>query len=86
MRAAHSLLHGHVAEAFGYNCLMVLTLPLIGAMSWNWVTEESGAAWPPLSRGLRWVIPKLPWIIGAYWILRNLPFYPFSLLAPNSSR
>jgi len=30
-RALHSLLHGDVAAAFGYNQLMVLMLPYIGA-------------------------------------------------------
>lgn len=32
-RALHDLLHGHIAEAFSHNALMVLTLPLLGMQS-----------------------------------------------------
>ena len=82
MRAAHSLLHGDVAAAFGYNPFMVLSLPLLGAIVWDRVTRGTSAEWPALTRRLRRIMPTLPWIVVVYWILRNLPFYPFSLLAP----
>jgi hypothetical protein len=82
-RAAHATLHGHLGEAFRFNpvgmvlfpaALMGLGLELIG-----WVRGEP-LAWR-LRAGGRW-----GWGIAAlllvFWILRNIPFWPFTLLAP----
>lgn len=82
LRALHQLLHGHVAAAFGLNALMVLSLPFI--------------AYGLASYGLRWLgrrpLPPVfarPWLgwalfaaIVAFGVLRNIPAWPFSLLAP----
>ena len=82
LRALHQLLHGNPAAAFGYNPYSMLALPAI--------------AWSLAGRGLRaWGLPAPPrvyvshrWVwallgaILAFWLLRNLPFYPFTILAP----
>ncbi len=84
-RAIHLLLHGDLIGAFRFNPLMVLTLPILiyglGITAANWIFGTS----------YRFMLfySKL-FIFGyfglaiLYWILRNLSFYPFTLLAPSS--
>ena len=82
LRALHALMHGQVGRAFGLNALTMTLLPFV--------------AYPFLStvllalrgRGLRRVL--LPdacvWLLVAailvFWVLRNLPVHPFTVLAP----
>ncbi len=84
-RAIHLLMHGDLIGAFRFNPLMVLTLPILiyglGITAANWIFGTS----------YRFMLfySKL-FIFGyfglaiLYWILRNLTFYPFNLLAPSS--
>ena len=72
-RAVHALLHGHPLKALRYNAIL-----LPGAVC----------------AGLVWKYPKLqtnkPFaytvatVFILFFILRNIPCYPFSLLAPPS--
>lgn len=84
-RAAHALLHGDVVEAFRQNAYTVIALPILALAAWR--------SW------LAWVYPervrpsRLPWrqsytLIAVwgmmlFWVLRNLPWAPFSSLAPD---
>ncbi len=83
MRGLHQLLHGNLAGAWGYNPLMVLCLPVMA------YAVVSVAIFAALGRKLAEprVPPKAAWaalvIIVAYWVLRNVPVYPFTLLAPH---
>jgi hypothetical protein len=82
LRALHQLTRGHLAVALGLNPLMVLSLPFIG---YFFVSRATFAA---VGRPLRTffirpvLIRALFGIILAYGVLRNIPVYPFSLLAP----
>ena len=80
-RALHALVHGDVARAFSMNPLAMLVLPLMPLM----LLHERGVR-PALLQPLMSVVmtPKL-WLIllPAYWIARNLPWWPFTLLAPG---
>jgi hypothetical protein len=81
-RALHALLHGHLGEAFGLNPLMVLMLPFLAYSLLSYATFRVG--WghlPGTSTSPLWGWLAF-WVILVYWILRNIPFYPFSLLAP----
>lgn len=81
LRAIHQLLHRNLAAAFGLNPLMVLSLPFLG---YCLISPRVAAAAKRTKAG---IIPAF-WIwlillvIVLYWVLRNLPFYPFTLLAP----
>ena len=82
LRALHQLMRGRLVTAFGLNPLMVLSVPFIG---YFFVSRTMFAvAGHPLKTFF--VRPVLIWaLLGAilaYWVLRNIPTYPFSLLAP----
>jgi hypothetical protein len=82
-RAVYSLLHGDLLQAFAYNPLFVLISPYLlfaaGRSLWFWLWGL-----PP---GRTLFPGRYAWIIFgvmvAYWVLRNLPWYPFTLLAPH---
>jgi hypothetical protein len=82
MRAAHQLLHGHLKAALHLNPLMVLALPFIGAYF------ISAGAYHIMGKRMPriFVSPMWGWVllgvVIAYWILRNIPAYPFTLLSP----
>ncbi len=82
LRALHQLLHGNVLGALGYNPLTLLSLPFIA------YSLAVGAM-----RAFRVSVPRpvfvphqLIWAlfvgIVAFWVLRNVPVEPFSVLAP----
>jgi hypothetical protein len=82
LRGITCLAHGDIAGAFSKNPLMVICVPFIG----YWLLAISVK-----SLGRKMPLPFIPafWIwlllgaIIAYWIIRNIPFYPFTLLAPS---
>jgi len=82
LRAVHQLLHGNLPAAFGLNPLMVLSLPFLG---YWFISSRVPAVTKRLPAGF--IVPAF-WIwlillvIILFWILRNLPFYPLSFLAP----
>ncbi|WP_345781332.1 DUF2752 domain-containing protein [Pseudoxanthomonas sp.] len=82
-RALHALVHGDVLTALHMNPLGMLMLPALPAMLfWSW-------GWQPrvLQPVMRWLMDPRVWlaVIPAYWLLRNLPWFPFTLLAPPGS-
>jgi hypothetical protein len=74
LRALHHLLNGSVMQALSYNGLMVVSIPVLA-----WMVFEPA-----------WVRhPSTPWLVFAtivgYAILRNIPLWPFSVLAPGTA-
>jgi hypothetical protein len=81
LRATHQLLHGHLATAFHFNPVLVVSLPLLG-----WIGARSAvqkARRHPLSLGIsaRWLWLMLA-VVLVISVLRNLPGAPFALLRP----
>lgn len=82
-RAIHSLLHLNFAGVVTYNFLF---LPAVLAIVYHYLHLL-------LNKKFGWKLPNIlykkytPWIIFGiiliFWFLRNLPVYPFSVLAPN---
>jgi len=73
-------LHGYILTAVGYNLLFVLCLPFIiyfvlGYVLGKKVSSSSFIYKPNFS--LTVLI-----VVISFWVLRNLPFTPFSWLAP----
>ena len=80
-RVLHELAHGHVLDACGNNILIVALAPFL--IVWAAVS---------LWRGVRYNEPPLRVPLGAarillivivvFWVARNLPWWPFTTLAP----
>ncbi|HTA66586.1 MAG TPA: DUF2752 domain-containing protein [Xanthomonadaceae bacterium] len=80
-RALYSLLHGDLPQALAMNPLLVIALPWVALMALH------AAGWrlrvlEPLLRSIERPLPWLVVLLG-YALLRNLPFAPFTLLAPH---
>ncbi|MEI6781467.1 MAG: DUF2752 domain-containing protein [Verrucomicrobiota bacterium] len=81
LRASHQLLHGHLAAAFRFNPVLVVSLPLLSWLGTRFALQK--ARHHPFSLGLR---PVWLWLILAavlvFSVLRNLPGAPFAMLRP----
>ena len=84
LRALHQLLHGNLVAALGYNPLMVFTLPFVI----YWLASQARLLWSGLPLPSRPIPARSIWallaVILSFWFLRNLPQYPFALLAPGA--
>ena len=80
-RALHALVHGDIAGAFAMNPLAMLVLPLMPLM----VLDARGATPQALKPFMSAVMTPKLWLVllPAYWIARNLPWWPFTWLAPG---
>ena len=82
LRALHQLTLGHPVAALDLNPLMVLLLPFVAYFL------ASHAMLAATGRPLRkfFVRPELIWVllgvVLVYWLLRNVPAYPLTFLAP----
>lgn len=82
-RAIHSLLHLDFAGVVSYNFLFIPALLLI---FYHYLH-------PVFNRLFGWKLPNVFYfrntplvilgVILLFWILRNIPYYPFSVLAPG---
>lgn len=83
-RASHAMLHGDLAAAFRFNPLGMILLPMaligIGIELAAWVRGRRLAVTPRFGGRVGWCVLFL--VIG-FWILRNIPVWPFTLLAPH---
>jgi len=83
VRATHELLHGRVLSAFSYNALWIVSLPVV------LYTVASEMRYLVGSRRLpgdllrkRWFLLAAVSIAMLFGLLRNVPCYPWTLLAP----
>ena len=82
LRGLHQLLHGHPIAALDLNPLMILALPFMAYIFLSYaLVAVRGRGLPRvfISSTLIWV---MFWVIIAFWVLRNIPVYPFTVLAP----
>lgn len=81
-RTVHALVHGEWGRALAFNPLIVLLLPF--AVMWT-----VSALWRALRHNLppvelpRPVAAVALGVVVAFWVLRNLPWWPCTLLAPH---
>jgi hypothetical protein len=71
-RAFHQLLHGNVGAALRFNSLAIVMLPLAGYL----IARGDASTMKPT-----WIWALLL-VVVAFGVLRNIPVYPFTLLAP----
>lgn len=83
LRALHDLVHGDVGGAFRMNSLLIISLPLMGYLVYQChilPPERRKQINEVMSARAVWIIF---WVILVFWILRNIPYYPLTLLAPH---
>ena len=82
-RAVHQLLHLNILEALQLNPLLVLSLQIlflgVGVQIWNYIFETQYRI--TLFYNNKFIYGYFIVVI-LYWILRNIPYEPFNLLAP----
>ncbi len=82
-RAAYATLHGRLDEAFRFNPVGMVLLPVasvgVGLQVLGWVRGRALPIRFGIGRYGAWVLMG---VIVGFWILRNIPTWPFKLLAP----
>lgn len=83
-RACYHLLHGNFLIAVNYNLLVTGFLPLIALEGFSRVFKFKDQRGSKLQVIRNHVRPMLVLaIVVIFWIVRNLPFYPFNLLSSD---
>ncbi|MFZ1935461.1 MAG: DUF2752 domain-containing protein [Thermoguttaceae bacterium] len=82
-RALHQLLHGNVLAALQLNPLAVVLLPPVAYGMLSLALQFVGLKRLPSKFIPAFWIWTLLAVILLYWVLRNVPCYPFTLLAPH---
>ncbi|MEO6517562.1 MAG: DUF2752 domain-containing protein [Pseudoxanthomonas sp.] len=80
-RALHALAHGDLARAFSMNPLamsMLAISPLLLGWKLGWQPNWMRPLMAIVSEPKFWLV-----LLPVYWIVRNLPWFPFTLLAPG---
>ncbi len=83
-RALHALLHGHILQAFDYNLLfpiIVLVLAWYYLVGLTTLIRKKRVMWIPQSLPL-WAAITIGAVVVLFTVLRNIPAWPFSILAP----
>lgn len=79
-RAMHQLLNGNVTAAVGLNALALLALPYV-LYSWlAWALPTVSSVRLPVVRLPAKAIYGLVGLVVAWWVVRNLPWAPFTAL------
>ncbi len=85
-RSLLALLHLDFYAAFRYQPLMFISLPFlayyVAKLYLGFVFGKDVLPFPEIRS--KWVGIAVVAVIVAYWILRNIPVFPFTLLAPNA--
>jgi Protein of unknown function (DUF2752) len=87
-RSVHSILNGEFRQALAYNALWPLVLPVIAIALirsfWSWAWGDSVERSKPTTRLMpRWTPHVLIVLLVTFAIARNIPYHPFTLLAPH---
>jgi hypothetical protein len=83
-RGLHQLLHGNLEAALAMNPLMVLALPFVAYAFLSYALFGARGRSLPKVFIHPTLIKALFWVVVAYGVLRNIPVYPFTLLAPHT--
>lgn len=83
LRALHRLLHGDVRGALGFNPILALVLPFTLAMSAEEILRLARSSGRPSFFSSPLWGKAVLFLILVYWMARNLPWLPFTLLAPR---
>ena len=76
-RALHQIVHGHLLAAFMLNPLLLIALPFLvfAFLRYSAIVFQGGV--PPKNSLRPRYIYAIFFVVSAFWIFRNTPFYPF---------
>jgi hypothetical protein len=78
-RALYALVHGDLLRAISMNVFFVISAPLFGLMQHLDMLPKSLKPFTDaISKPIAWLV-----VLTAFWVLRNIPYYPFTMLAPG---
>jgi len=81
-RALHKILHGNIGEALNLNPFAVVSMPfLLYAFVSYGLHKTVNRSLPSVFIPARYIWMLFGFIV-VFWIVRNIPAYPFSVLAP----
>ncbi|MBO4495098.1 MAG: DUF2752 domain-containing protein [Clostridiales bacterium] len=83
-RALHALLHGHIIQAFDYNLLFPFVVIIMGWLFLVGLTTlicRKRVMWLPETFPA-WLGIVIGVVVVLFTVLRNIPVWPFSILAP----
>lgn len=83
-RAFYNLLHGNFLEALHFNVLIVLLLPVLGFcyILLGQIYLVGDKRWQRFLNLKPWYAYFILIVLFLFFILRNIPVFPFTLLAP----
>jgi hypothetical protein len=79
-RSFHALLNGHILTAIDYNLLFILFLPLIIYFILAFALDKKLPSSSFIYKSAFSFTVVI--VVVSFWILRNIPYTPFSWLAP----
>lgn len=82
-RAVLALMHGDLYSAFRYNPLFIFIVIIISFYALKRLMVSAGVNVKCRHQLPTWIFNLIPWVIIGYGILRNIPIYPFTMLAPS---
>lgn len=83
-RAFHHLLHGELSQALRSNALFVLALPFFAYLYYT-IIQIYGLKNTKYSKKLlfpNFIGKAVLWVLLLFFIMRNIPVFPFTLLCP----
>ncbi|MCX7550423.1 DUF2752 domain-containing protein [Xanthomarina sp. F2636L] len=81
-RAIHQILHGQIMAGLKYNYLIGFLVLVLGYQLYVYISQEQ------FNKNTKNILHKpmatkfILILVIFFWILRNIPFYPFNTLAP----
>lgn len=82
LRAGNRLVHGRIGDAFGFNALAVLMLPVLIFMFASSMLVAAGRPALPRPRISASWLWALGFVVVVFGVVRNLPIYPLEQLVP----
>lgn len=78
-RGLSALLHGDLTDALRYNLLLVAAIPILAFNGYTHLKKDKQR--PPFLYQ-SWFAKTVLLVVLLFWVLRNIPVYPFTFLAP----
>ena len=82
-RGLHAMLNGEVGQAFAYNPVAPLLVPVFALLIGASIRQAVAGTRPRILNVSKWWYVGSVGLLVAFFALRNIPVYPFTLLVPH---